>query len=93
MIYDFLSQVNKNGQKYYNEIYRQRAFDLTFMFFQALLSSKSQKLEDKMSEQTEKLVKIIMPDLLNYLEMVESREIIYFLAIQLERKFNHILVR
>ena len=29
-----------------------------------------------MSEQTEKLVKIIMPDLLNYLEMVESGEII-----------------
>ena len=29
-----------------------------------------------MSEKTEKLVKIIMPDLLNYLEMVESREII-----------------
>ena len=46
-----------------------------------------------MSERTEKLVKISMPYLLNYLEMVESREIIYFLAIQLERKFNHILVR
>lgn len=29
-----------------------------------------------MSEQTEKLVHIIMPDLLNYLEMVESGEII-----------------
>lgn len=29
-----------------------------------------------MSERTEKLVKIIMPDLLNYLEMVESGEII-----------------
>lgn len=29
-----------------------------------------------MSEQTEKQVHIIMPDLLNYLEMVESGEII-----------------
>ena len=29
-----------------------------------------------MSEKTEKLIKIILPDLLNYLEMVESREII-----------------
>lgn len=29
-----------------------------------------------MSERTEKLVKIIMPDLLNYLEIVESGEII-----------------
>ena len=29
-----------------------------------------------MSEKTEKLVHIIMPDLLNYLEMVESGEII-----------------
>ena len=29
-----------------------------------------------MSEKTEKLVNIILPDLLNYLEMVESREII-----------------
>ena len=29
-----------------------------------------------MSEQTEKLVHIIMPDLLNYLEMIESGEII-----------------
>lgn len=29
-----------------------------------------------MSEQTEKLIRIIMPDLLNYLEMVESGEII-----------------
>lgn len=29
-----------------------------------------------MSERTEKLVKIILPDLLNYLEMVESGEII-----------------
>ncbi|MBP5160517.1 MAG: hypothetical protein ILP11_00475 [Alphaproteobacteria bacterium] len=29
-----------------------------------------------MSEQSEKLVKIILPDLLNYLEMVESGEII-----------------
>lgn len=28
-----------------------------------------------MSEQTEKLVHIIMPDLLNYLEMRETREI------------------
>ena len=33
-------------------------------------------MEVKMSEQTEKLVHIIMPDLLNYLEMVESGEII-----------------
>ena len=29
-----------------------------------------------MSEKSEKLVKIILPDLLNYLEMVESSEII-----------------
>lgn len=29
-----------------------------------------------MSEQTERLVHIIMPDLLNYLEMVESGQII-----------------
>lgn len=29
-----------------------------------------------MSEQSEKLVKIILPDLLNYLEMLESGEII-----------------
>lgn len=29
-----------------------------------------------MSERTEKIVKIILPDLLNYLEMVESGEII-----------------
>ena len=29
-----------------------------------------------MSEQSEKLVKIILPDLLNYLEMVESGKII-----------------
>lgn len=30
----------------------------------------------KMSEKTEKLVNILLPDLLNYLEMVESGEII-----------------
>ena len=29
-----------------------------------------------LSEKTEKLIKIILPDLLNYLEMVESGEII-----------------
>ena len=29
-----------------------------------------------MTEKSEKLVKIILPDLLNYLEMVESGEII-----------------
>ena len=29
-----------------------------------------------MSKETEKLIKIILPDLLNYLEMVESGEII-----------------
>ena len=33
-------------------------------------------MEVAMSEQSEKLVKIILPDLLNYLEMVESGEII-----------------
>lgn len=33
-------------------------------------------MEVVMSEQSEKLVKIILPDLLNYLEMVESGEII-----------------
>ena len=32
-------------------------------------------MEALMSEQTEKLIHIIMPDLLNYLEMVESGEI------------------
>ena len=29
-----------------------------------------------MSKETEKLIKIILPDLLNYLEMIESGEII-----------------
>ncbi len=29
-----------------------------------------------MSKETEKLIKIILPDLLNYLEMVESGEIV-----------------
>lgn len=33
-------------------------------------------MEVTMSEKSEKLVHIIMPDLLNYLEMVESGEII-----------------
>ena len=33
-------------------------------------------MEVKMSEKTEKLVHISIPDLLNYLEMVESGEII-----------------
>ena len=33
-------------------------------------------MEITMSEKTEKLIKIILPDLLNYLEMVESGEII-----------------
>lgn len=33
-------------------------------------------MEALMSEQTEKLIHIIMPDLLNYLEIVESRELI-----------------
>ena len=32
-------------------------------------------MEDLMSEQTEKLIRIIMPDLLNYLEMRETGEI------------------
>jgi len=46
------------------------------MFFQALLQAELSETEVKMSEKTEKLVHIIMPDLLNYLEMVESGEII-----------------
>lgn len=50
--------------------------DLTFIFFQALLQPELFETEVKMSEKTEKLVHIIMPDLLNYLEMVESGEII-----------------
>lgn len=50
--------------------------DLTFIFFQALLQPELSETEVKMSEKTEKLVHIIMPDLLNYLEMVESGEII-----------------
>lgn len=50
--------------------------DLTFIFFQALLQPELSEIEVKMSEKTEKLVNIILPDLLNYLEMVESGEII-----------------
>lgn len=50
--------------------------DLTFIFFQALFQPELFETEVKMSEKTEKLVHIIMPDLLNYLEMVESGEII-----------------
>ena len=34
------------------------------------------KKGDIMSKETEKLIKIILPDLLNYLEMLESGEII-----------------
>jgi hypothetical protein len=49
---------------------------LTFTLFQALLQPELFETEVKMSEQTEKLVNIILPDLLNYLEMVESGEII-----------------
>lgn len=50
--------------------------DLTFIFFQSLLQPELSETEVKMSEKTEKLVNIILPDLLNYLEMVESGEII-----------------
>lgn len=50
--------------------------DLTFTLFQALLQPELSETEVKMSEKTEKLVHIIMPDLLNYLEMIESGEII-----------------
>jgi len=50
--------------------------DLTFIFFQALLQPELFEMEVKMSEKTEKLVHIILPDLLNYLGMVESGEII-----------------
>ena len=49
---------------------------MTFTLFQALLQPELSETEVKMSEKTEKLVHIIMPDLLNYLEMVESGEII-----------------
>jgi hypothetical protein len=49
---------------------------LTFIFFQALLQPELSETEVKMSEKTERLVHIIMPDLLNYLEMVKSGEII-----------------
>ena len=51
-------------------------FELIFIFFGALWLSELSETEVKMSEKTEKLVHIIMPDLLNYLEMVESGEII-----------------
>ena len=50
--------------------------NLTFIFFQALLQAVSQTMEVSMSEKSEQIVKIILPDLLNYLEMVESGEII-----------------
>lgn len=50
--------------------------DLTFIFFQALLQPELSETEVKMSEKTKKLVHIIMPDLLNYLEMVEIGKII-----------------
>lgn len=50
--------------------------NLTFIFFQALLQPELSETEVKMSEKTEKLVNIILPDLLNYLEMVENGEII-----------------
>lgn len=49
---------------------------MTFIFFQALLRPELSETEVKMSEKTEKFVNIILPDLLNYLEMVESGEII-----------------
>lgn len=49
---------------------------MTFTLFQALLQSELSETEVKMSEKTEKLVHIIMPDLLNYLEMIKSGEII-----------------
>ena len=39
-----------------------------------------------MSEKTEKLVHIIMPDLLNYLEMLESGEII---EKRIEKNLSH----
>ena len=39
-----------------------------------------------MSEQSEKLVNIILPDLLNYLEMLESEEII---EKRLEKNLSH----
>ena len=60
----------------YNKIHRQLGIDLTFTLFQALLQPELSETEVKISEKTEKLVHIIMPDLLNYLEMVESGEII-----------------
>ena len=60
----------------YNKIHRQLGINLTFIFFQALLRPELSETEVKMSEKTERLVHIIMPDLLNYLEMVESGEII-----------------
>ncbi|MBQ7055878.1 MAG: hypothetical protein IJN91_03015 [Alphaproteobacteria bacterium] len=50
--------------------------NLTFIFFQALLQPELSETGVKMSDKTEKLVNIILPDLLNYLEMVESGEII-----------------
>lgn len=59
-----------------NNIYRQLGIDLTFTLFQALLQPELSEMEVKMSDKTEKLVNIILPDLLNYLGMVESGEII-----------------
>lgn len=56
----------------YNKIHRQLGIDLTFTLFQALLQPELSETEVKMSEKTEKLVHIIMPDLLNYLEIVEK---------------------
>lgn len=68
--------VNVNFSFNYNKIHRQLGINLTFIFFQALLRPELSETEVKMSEKTERLVHIIMPDLLNYLEMVESGEII-----------------
>lgn len=58
------------------------------MFYQALLQRCIIKIDAAMSEQTEKLVKIILPDLLNYLETVESGEII---EKRLEKNVPHYL--
>lgn len=60
----------------YNKIHRQLGIDLTFTLFQALLQPELSETEVKMSEKTEKLVHIIIPDLLNYLEIAESGKII-----------------
>lgn len=71
-----------------NNIYCPLCSNLTFILFQALLQPESSETEVKLSEQIERLVHIIMPDLLNYLEMVESGEIV-----EKQTKKNNVLTQ